>query len=544
VGRKPVRASRSAIATGPRKRTGEPPECVQALAESEDRLRLVLEIAGDGIWEWNIVTGEVWLSPRWLETWGYPPGDVEPTIDSWRDLVHPDDLPRVVGSLERHIAGGTPLYEEEYRLRTRSGTYRWNRSRGRLLGRDARGRPQRMVGIDADITVRKEWDEASARGAQIYQQLFDHMNEGFGLHEVICDDQGRPCDYRFLDVNGKFEELTGLKADDVLGRTVREVLPGIDSYWIEELGQVALTGRPARLEEYSTPLGRYYRVSAFCPMKGRFACVFTDVTDHKRLVESLRESQARFLALNAELEHQVMQRTDALNLANQELEAFSYSVSHDLRAPVRHLTGFVKLLERHAGAALDDKGRRYLGIIADSARRMGRLIDDLLEFSQTGRAELHTTTVDLQSLVDDVRLECLDGLEGPPVVWKVSPLPQVRADRSLLRQALVNLVSNALKFTRTRERAVIEIGEAPSDDGTAVIFVRDNGVGFDARYVEKLFGVFQRLHSSEEFEGTGIGLANVKRIVERHGGRVWAEGAVGRGATLYVALPKAEERGS
>jgi len=538
MGRKPVRASRAAKATRPRKRTGELVEDVRAFAGSEDRLRLALEIA-DGIWDWNIVTGEVWLSPRWLETWGYSPGDVGPTLGSWRDLVHPDDLPHVIESVERHIAGGTPIYEEEYRLRTKSGTYRWNRSRGRLTGRDARGRPQRMVGIDADITVRKERDEASARGAQIYQQLFDHMNEGFGLHEVICDDQGKPRDYRFLDVNRKFEELTGLKADDVLGRTVREVLPDIDSYWIEELGQVALTGHPARLEEYATPLGRYFRVSAFCPMKGRFASVFSDVTDHKRLVESLRESQAQFLALNAELEHRVMQRTVALNRANRELEAFSYSVSHDLRSPVRHLTGFVKLLERHAGAALDDKGRRYVGIIADSAQRMGRLIDDLLEFSQTGRVELHTTTVDLHLLVDEVRRECLDGLEGPPVVWKVSPLPPVRGDRSLLRQALVNLVSNALKFTRTREQAVIEIGEAPSDDGTAVIFVRDNGVGFDARYVEKLFGVFQRLHSSEEFEGTGIGLANVKRIVERHGGRVWAEGAVDRGATLYFTLAKA-----
>jgi len=170
---------------------------------------------------------------------------------------------------------------------------------------------------------------------------------------------------------------------------------------------------------------------------------------------------------------------------------------------------------------------------------MGRLIDDLLEFSRTGRAELHTTTVDLQSLVDDVRRECLDGLEGPPVVWKVSPLPPVQGDRSLLRLALVNLVANALKLTRTRAHAVVEIGETPSDDGTAVIFVRDNGVGFDARYVEKLFGVFQRLHSSEEFEGSGIGLANVKHIVERHGGRVWAEGAVDRGATLYLTLAKA-----
>ncbi len=384
----------------------------------------------------------------------------------------------------------------------------------------------------------------NGRGIVAYRQLFDHMNEGFGLHEVICDDGGKPCDYRFLDVNPKFEELTGLKAGDVLGRTVREVLPDIDSYWIEELGRVALTGQPARLEGYATPLARHYRVSAFCPMKGRFACVFTDVTDHKQLVGSLRESQARFLALNAELEHRVTQRTQALNHLNRELEAFSYSVSHDLRAPLRHMMGFVGLLERHAGATLDDKSRRYLGIIADSAQRMGHLIDDLLEFSRRGRAELQPTTVDLHALVDEVRKECLDGLVRPPVVWQVSALPKVQADRSLLRLALVNLVSNALKFTRTRPEAIVEIGEVPSDDGRAVIFVRDNGVGFDARYAEKLFGVFQRLHAPGEFEGIGIGLANVKRIVERHGGRVWAEGVVDRGATFYLTLPRAGEGGS
>ncbi|MBM4134624.1 MAG: PAS domain S-box protein [Nitrospira sp.] len=240
-------------------------------------------------------------------------------------------------------------------------------------------------------------------------------------------------------------------------------------------------------------------------------------------------------------EAEVKERSRQLESANKELEAFSYSVSHDLRAPLRHIGGFAELLEEHAAPVLDQKGHEYLRAISTSAQRMGRLIDDLLAFSRMGRAELNKRVVPLEALVRSVIEDLQPETKGRTIDWTIGALPKVYGDPALLRQVWFNLVANAIKYTQTRARATIEVGRAPAaDDRETVIFVRDNGVGFDMQYVDKLFGVFQRLHSTDEFEGSGIGLANVQRIVARHGGRVWAEGGVGRGATFYVALPVLE----
>ena len=229
--------------------------------------------------------------------------------------------------------------------------------------------------------------------------------------------------------------------------------------------------------------------------------------------------------------------TAQLQTANEELESFSYSVSHDLRAPLRHIMGFADLLQKEAGPSLSEKSLSHLQTICQSAKRMGELIDDLLAFSRVGRAALLKTDVNLNELVR----ETLGGFQADTkernIVWQIHPLPAVRADHNLLRQALANLISNAVKFTGASRAGKIEIGCVPGANGETVIFVRDNGAGFDPRYAHKLFGVFQRLHSADEFEGTGIGLANVQRIIHRHGGRTWAEGAVEGGATFYFSIP-------
>ena len=230
-------------------------------------------------------------------------------------------------------------------------------------------------------------------------------------------------------------------------------------------------------------------------------------------------------------------RLRELTALNEELEAFSYSVSHDLRAPLRHVAGFLDLLRRRAEGQLDEPSRRYVDLIGSAATRMAALIDDLLAFSRTSRQGLRPTQVDLNVLIQDVRDSLAPEIGPRDVSFQIGDLPKVWGDYSLLRIVFTNILENALKYTRTRERAHIEVGARVEGD-EAVVFVRDDGVGFDMEYAGKLFGVFQRLHRADEFEGTGIGLATVRRVVGRHGGRTWAESAPEKGTTLYVALPR------
>jgi PAS domain S-box-containing protein len=253
---------------------------------------------------------------------------------------------------------------------------------------------------------------------------------------------------------------------------------------------------------------------------------------------------ARDIAERKRAERRAELRTAEIALANtklaegaKELEAFAYSVSHDLRAPLRHLDGFLSLLYQRSYSSLDDSAKHYVDCTLAASKRMGQLIDDLLQFSRLGRDEIHKMPVDLNEVVEHVRKELEPETRDRNIHWRLGRLPVVAADPAMLRQAIENYVGNALKFTRHCPATEIEIGCEPEANGGLVFFVRDNGAGFDMRYYDKLFEIFQRLHGEQEFEGTGVGLAIVRRVVERHGGRVWAEGVVGAGATFYFSLP-------
>ena len=378
--------------------------------------------------------------------------------------------------------------------------------------------------------------DRSDRERQRAETFVDSIIENLPMMVFVKDAH----DLKFVRMNRAGEDLLGLRREQLLGKSDYDFFPREEADFFtskdravlaskseldipEEPIQTALQGmrtlhtkKVPILDANGTPL---YLLG-----------ISEDITEKKRAEREI-----------ADLNEGARQRRAELEAANQELEAFSYSVSHDLRAPVRHLDGFSDLLMQHARGTLDEKGMRYLTTISASAKNMGRLIDDLLALSRMGRTQMQSDAVDLDRLVHEVRSE-LDGADpARRVEWRIGPLPTVRGDRGFLKLAFMNLLANAVKYSRRRESAVVEIG-ARTADAEDVIHVRDNGVGFDMKYQHKLFGVFQRLHRDDEFEGTGIGLATVRRIVSRHGGRTWAEGALDQGATFYVALPRTSQK--
>jgi PAS domain S-box-containing protein len=341
--------------------------------------------------------------------------------------------------------------------------------------------------------------------------------------------------------NDGMYELYGVKKEDFAG-AYEAWLQGVhpdDRAFSDEISRQARRGeRPYDTEfrvvwpdnsiHYLKAYGQFVRDGDGKPL--RMTGINYDITERKRAGEEVHR-------LNQELEQRVADRTAQLEAANKELEAFASSVSHDLRAPLRHIDGFLELLEKRTTGALDERSQHYMNTISDAAERMGVLIDDLLAFSRMGRHEMSKGPVELGLLVQDIIREYESETKNRLIHWHIVDLPAVTGDRAMLRIVLVNLIANALKFTRQRQPAEITIGCLPDQGNEIVIFVRDNGVGFDMVYIDKLFGVFQRLHQADEFEGTGIGLANVRRIINRHGGRTWAEGKVNQGATFYFSLP-------
>jgi PAS domain S-box-containing protein len=335
------------------------------------------------------------------------------------------------------------------------------------------------------------------------------------------------------------EERYGWKREEAIGNVSHQLMKTIFPEPVEEINEKLLgTGRWEGELTHTRRDGMQFVAASrwalqFDDAGNPIAVLETnnDITERKRAEQEIRK-------LNAELEQRVIERTAELKATNKELEAFAYSISHDLRAPLRHMAGYAELLQKNAASIMDAKSQRYMTMILESAKRMGELIDDLLAFSRIGRAETQKTMVSLEQLVKEALDEVRQETEGRNMDWTIGSLPNLYGDRSMLRLALVNLVANAVKFTRTRPQPQIEIGCADGKENEIVVFIRDNGVGFEMKYVNKLFGVFQRLHRAEEFEGTGIGLATVQRIIHRHGGRVWAEGLVDRGATFYFSVPK------
>lgn len=358
------------------------------------------------------------------------------------------------------------------------------------------------------------------------------MTSGFVLHEMVLDPQGHAVDFRFLEINPAFGTITGIPVAGLVGKTLRQIRPGIDPWEIAIYEEVVKSGLSRNFINHAVDVGRYYSILAFRPTTAQLAIIFNDVTDQM-------EARRQLALLNQELEQRIRERTGLLEAANRELESFTYSVSHDLRGPLRAIDGFSRILVESCGTNLKEEDTLRLGRIRENAQRMGQLIDDLLRLSRLSRSELNPSMVDLKEVARTIEKELREAEPERSVEFVVSSGGEVQADAGLMRILMENLLRNAWKFTSKHPTARIEFGSF-EHEGETVHYVKDDGAGFDMSYAHKLFGVFQRLHHQEEFSGTGIGLATAQRIVHRHGGRIWAEGALEKGATFFFTLPNLE----
>ncbi len=500
-----------------------------ALRESEKKFHQLADNISDAFWVRSPDLSEVhYVSPAFEKIWGRPVESLRSNPAKWLDFIHAEDRVRVIAgySLLRDKGENQDI---EYRIVRPDGEIRWVRVRGFPV-RDDAGTVIRLAGIVTDITERREVDQALRESERRFSDLLRNV----GLASVMLDREGR-----ITFCNDHLLRLTGWRYDEVIG------LNWFDTFTPPEPGDI----RPAfaalladapeawrRESEIFTRSGKRHLIrwsnSVLRNATGEVigsASIGEDITESRRAENEIRR-------LNADLERRVDKRTAELQAANQELEAFDYSVSHDLKAPIRHVDGFSTMLLVDYGDKLDAHGRSYVMRIQSAAKRMDQLVGDLLALSLISRGELHRTDVDLTVLAQQVFAMLRQAEPDRTIDFVVAPGIKVRADAGLLRIVLDNLFGNARKFTARRTDAKIEFGSALKD-GTPTFFVRDNGAGFDEAYADKLFAPFQRLHAQSEFKGTGIGLATVRRIITRHSGKVWAEGAVDQGATIYFTLP-------
>lgn len=491
------------------------------LASSEMHFRSLIENSAEGIALTDEHFNNIYRSPAAKKIMGDVPKE------NTTSLTHPDDVEAINNASAIALANPGMAVPFQGRFLAQSGHYIWLEGvLNNLL---------HLKGVNAivtnfrDVTQRKEAEEKIIKSEKIYKTIASSIPGS-----VICL---LDTEYRYLLVEGDMVEGLGYSKEKLLGNKAKDVLPAAMFDDVESDFKKVLQGEIVSRE--STRLG-YDTFAKYIPLKDETDVVYAIMTVSID-VTKLKNAQRDISELNRSLEAQIARRTEQLRKTNKELEGFSYSVSHDLRAPLRIIDGFGQILVEDYSQKLDEEGRRIIDVIMNSAKKMGQLIDDLLNFSKLGRSEIRMSKVNMNQLVAEVLQETTSsGIDIPPRLT-VNNLCPANGDRNLLKQVWVNLISNAIKYSAKKKEPVIEIGMIEQQDNRAY-YIKDNGAGFDMQYADKLFGVFQRLHKEHEFSGTGVGLALVQRIIVRHEGTLWAEAEENVGATFYFTLPKEIEK--
>lgn len=398
-----------------------------------------------------------------------------------------------------------------------------------------------------DITKIKKTSNSLQKSEKRYLEFFNNPLMGFALCEIITDNNDQPIDFVYLDVNHAFENFTGLKKEDVLNKKVTSVLPYAEVADIIEIcGNVALTGELANFEYPIPSLNRYYEIAAFSPRERHFIAFFTDISERKRWEDLVKKRGNELSKINTMLnveigdhekaEIKLKRIIDKLKVSNQELEQFAYVSSHDLREPLRMITSFLQLLEKRYQGRLDDDADEFIRFAVEGAKRMDYMINDLLEYSRIGNPGRDFDFINCEKILELVVINLKSFIEDNDAVITHETLPNIYVNDQLMIQLFQNIISNSIKYRSKKIRPEIHIS-VEKKEKEYVFSIKDNGIGMDSKHLDRIFTLFQRLHTRDEYDGTGIGLSISQKIVHLHGGKIWAESEVGKGTTFNFTIP-------
>jgi PAS domain S-box-containing protein len=502
------------------------------LKKSEEQLELALEGGSIGLWDYFPKSDRMEVNYRLISLLGYKEEEIKDSFQFWISMIHPDDLDGTMNCLTSHIKGEIPSFDVLHRVRHKNGFWLWVLSRGKVLEWNDKGEASRICGIIIDQTQSKEQELQRCISEKLHRELIENMSTAV----VVCKVAKEGTEFIIEELNPAAEKSAQLDFAEVKGRSIVEVLPGLIPMGIYHvLQEVNSTGIPQKVinskyvDDRLSLIIDYY---AFKLQSGEIVVVYEDITEWMHSKEEIKK-------LNRDLEKRVQERTIQLESTNQELQSFAYSVSHDLRAPLRAIIGFSEAVIEDYAALLPESGVGYLNRVASEGKRMSLLIDDLLKLSRMNRHDIQFQSCNLSEIVQ-VAVERINGYyrEKMPDIERIINIQEnvvAKADLNLLTQAIENIVDNAFKFTSKNPIPWISFSCSIKDDRRIYCF-EDNGVGFDMHYSDKVFSPFQRLHSVKEFEGSGIGLSIVKRVIVKHGGRIWCESEIGKGTKIFFTL--------